>query len=96
MSEPRPPSADSRPYANAREILPAPILHVVQGHFDGGLLWVPPRETRREKTKGQGERNRQILEERAAGASTKILAAKYGLSDERIRQLVRKALRGEV
>jgi Mor family transcriptional regulator len=83
------PSADQRGYANAREILPIPILAVVQAHFDGGLLWVPPREARKDKTKGHLERNRQILKEKADGAATKVLAQKYGLSEERIRQLVR-------
>jgi len=87
----RPPSAspDQRAYASAREILPDQILAVVQAHFDGGLLWVPPREARKDKTKGHLERNRQILQEKADGASTKVLAQKYGLSEERIRQLVR-------
>ncbi len=83
------PASDPRAYANAREILPDQILAVVQAHFHGGLLWVPPREARKDKTKGHFERNRQILQERADGASTKVLAQKYGLSEERIRQLVR-------
>jgi hypothetical protein len=85
-----PSSSDPRAYANAREILPVPILQVVQTHFEGGLLWVPPRQARREKTRGHVERNRQILAEKAAGASTKVLSQRYGLSEERIRQLVRK------
>jgi Mor family transcriptional regulator len=87
--QPPAPASDPRAYANAREILPVQILQVVQTHFDGGLLWVPPREARRDKTKGHLERNRQILQEKADGASTKDLAQKYGLSEERIRQLVR-------
>jgi len=86
-----PSSSDARSYANAREILPVPVLQVVQTHFEGGLLWVPPRQARREKTRGHVERNRQILEEKAAGASTKDLSRRYGLSEERIRQLVRKS-----
>ena len=91
MGEARSPEggSPSRAYANARNILPTPVLHVVQSHFDGGLLWVPPREARKDKTKGHVERNRQILQERTAGASTGFLAQKYGLSAERIRQLVR-------
>jgi hypothetical protein len=84
------PASDRRAYANAGEILPVEILRIVQCHFDGGLLWVPPRASRREKTRGHEERNRQILEEKAGGASTKVLARKYGLSDARIRQLVRR------
>jgi hypothetical protein len=85
------PPAEQRSYANAREILPAEVLRIVQAHFDGGLLWVPPREYRRQKTKGQEERNHQILREKADGASTRALASKYGLSDARIRQLIRAA-----
>jgi Mor family transcriptional regulator len=80
----------SRPYANAKKILPHQVLQTVQSHFDGGLLWIPPRKARKSKTKGHDERNRQILQERADGASTRVLAEKYGLSDERIRQLLRR------
>ena len=65
------------------------MLLTLQCHFEGGLLWVPPREARKEKTKGHAERNRQIRREKAEGASTGFLAQKYGLSAERIRQLVR-------
>jgi Mor family transcriptional regulator len=83
-------SGERSPYANAREILPQQVLLNVQHHFEGGLLWIPPREARKEKTRGHLERNRQILEEKAGGASTKVLADKYGLSTERIRQLVRE------
>ena len=92
MGEARSPEggSPSRAYANARNILPTPVLHTLQSHFEGGLLWVPPREARKDKTKGHAERNQQILREKAAGASTGFLAQKYGLSAERIRQLVRE------
>jgi len=39
------------------------------------------------------ERNQQIAAERRAGASLRILAKKYGVTHERIRQIVAKEAR---
>jgi Mor family transcriptional regulator len=78
-------------YANAREILPGHILKILQDHFEGGLLWVPTQGGRREKTQDHLRRNRDILEDKERGIGTKELALKYGLSQERIRQILRKA-----
>jgi Mor family transcriptional regulator len=77
-------------YANAREILPAEILEALQRHFEGGLMWVPARERRRRKTEEQADRNRRILRDHRRGAGTSALAGRYGLSTERIRQILRK------
>ena len=77
-------------YANAREILPASIVDQVQRFFEGGLLWVPSRERRRRKTREQEERNRRIVRDYDRGASTSALAARHGLSTERIRQILRE------
>ena len=40
MSDKNSKQRKSRPYANARDILPAEILRAVQSHFHG-MLWVP-------------------------------------------------------
>ena len=75
-------------YANASDALPRELLAQVQQHFEGGLLWVPARTRRRRKTRVDVERNRQIVHEKQAGASTRSLAEKFGLSEERVRQIV--------
>lgn len=83
-------STHSEGYANGRNVLPRDVLHLVQSHFAGGLLWVPPREVRRDKTEGHENRNRQIALEKGAGATTRDLARRFGLSPERIRQIVKR------
>lgn len=75
-------------YANAREVLPRGLLAQVQRHFEGGLLWIPVRSRRRRKTRVDLERNRQMVREKQAGVSTRALAREYGLSEERVRQIV--------
>ena len=75
-------------YANAREVLPPELLAQVQQHFEGGLLWIPVRARRRRKTRVDLERNRRIIREKEAGATNRTLAQKYGLSEERVRQIV--------
>jgi Mor family transcriptional regulator len=80
-------------YANAREALPRELLAQVQRHFEGGLLWIPVRARRRLKTSVDLERNLRIVRERRCGASTRFLAQKYGLSEERVRQIVKSAKR---
>jgi hypothetical protein len=77
-------------YANAREILPGHVLKILQDHFEGGLLWVPTQGRRKDKTQDHLGRNQGILEDKERGISTKELALKYGLSQERIRQILKK------
>lgn len=76
-----------RDYANAADVLPPGLLRKVQQHWQG-LLWIPLLEGR--KTRGDRQRNRQILLEYDRGRTTAELAEKYSLSQERIRQIVRK------
>jgi hypothetical protein len=80
---------DRGSYANARDILPGEVLRMIQAHFEGGLLWVPPQEARRGKTRNRQARDEEILAEKGRGVATKALAEKYGLSEERIRQIAR-------
>jgi len=77
-------------YANARKVLPADVLDALQRFFEGGLLWVPSRERRRRKTVEQADRNRRIHRDHRRGLGTSALADRYGLSTERIRQIVRE------
>jgi Mor family transcriptional regulator len=80
-------------YANAKNVLPGTLLRKVQAYFQGGLLWIPPIARRRLKTRKDAERNRRIFRDKAKGLSTTLLAEKYGLSEERIRQVLREAKR---
>jgi hypothetical protein len=79
---------DGKPYANAREVLPGWLVREIQGRFAGGFLWVPVLERRRVKTRGHDRRNRRIAAERSRGLSLKELARKFGLSEERVRQIL--------
>lgn len=81
----------AREYANASDVLPPRLLRQIQRHWQG-LLWIPLLEDR--KTRGDGQRNEQIVREHSRGISTSELAEKYSLSQERIRQIVRR-LRGK-
>lgn len=75
-------------YANAQKVLPRALLREVQRHFEGGLLWVPARRRQRRKTRTDSERNRNIALDNRRGATIRSLAEKYGLSKERIRQIL--------
>jgi hypothetical protein len=81
--------SDRASYANARDILPGEVLRMLQAHFEGGLLWVPPQEARRGKRRDHQTRNEEIRAEKGRGVATKALARKFGLSEERIRQIAR-------
>ncbi len=80
-------------YANARDVLPRPLLKKIQERFEGGLLWIPARARRRRKTREAAARDLQIRDERRGGASIPDLSRKYGLSEERIRQITRRPKR---
>ena len=82
-------NTDRGSYANARDILPGEVLRMLQAHFEGGLLWVPPQEARRGKTRDHQARDEEIQAQKDRGVATKALAQKYGLSEERIRQIAR-------
>lgn len=77
-------------YANARRVLPRGLLRHVQRHFHGGLLWVPSPTRRRAKTRGDVERNRRMRAAKHRGVPVRKLAARYRLSEERVRQILRR------
>lgn len=76
-------------YANAREVLPAKLLAAVQRHFEGGMLWVPKRLGRGD-TEQNLARDEKIARSARQGMTLSALAKSYGLSAERIRQIVRE------
>lgn len=79
-------------YANARDVLPPSLLRQVQAHWQG-LLWIPVRERRPRKTRADAARDRRIVRDHLRGRPTAELAEEFALSQERIRQIVRKAKR---
>lgn len=72
---------------NAATVLPPRLLRQVQKYCQG-LIWVPGLERVRRKTIDHPERDSKILSERAKGASVALLAKQYGLSRERIKQIL--------
>jgi len=76
-------------YANASEVLPRKLMSQLRRYFEGGLLWVPS-ETAPPRVRDREARDREIAEARKRGSSLRELAEKYLLTEERIRQIVRK------
>lgn len=76
-------------YSNAKDILPPGLLRQLQEHFQGGLLWVPPLKPGAARARYLEARNRRIAADRRRGKSIAALGAAYGLTAERIRQIVR-------
>jgi DNA-directed RNA polymerase sigma subunit (sigma70/sigma32) len=76
-------------YANARHVLPRKLLEQVQRYFPGGLLWVPPRRRRRLKTRHLEGRDQRLQKDAQKGISIGELSRKYGLSRERVRQILK-------
>ena len=67
-------------YANGRDVLPSDVLAVVQRHYHG-LVWIPPPE-------GAPTRHEQIRQMRASGIPNVEIAARVGLSERRVRQIL--------
>ena len=82
-------------YANARDVLPEPLVRELQKVLQGGYLYVP-KDERSHKRWGEASgyrdelerRNRLIREERAEGASIAELADRHGLSVHAIKKIV--------
>jgi predicted transcriptional regulator len=71
----------TRPYANARDVLPPDLLEAVREHFTG-LLWVPSDSGFYE------ERRRLVLALKEQGISTNEVARLAGITPRRVRQIV--------
>lgn len=82
-------------YANARDVLPEPLVRELQKVVQGGYLYVP-KDERCHKRWGEESgyreeleaRNRRICEEHDSGVSVGELAERYGLSVHAIRKIV--------
>jgi predicted transcriptional regulator len=70
-------------YANARVVLPAEVLALVQRHYNG-LLWIPPPA-------GAPDRHDQIHRMRADGMPMAEIAVRVGLSERRVRQILKQS-----
>ena len=73
----------TRPYANARDVLPPDLLEAVREHFTG-LLWVPSDSGFYE------ERRRLVLALKEQGISTNEVACLAGITPRRVRQIVQE------
>ena len=84
-------------YKNAREVLPAELLCEIQKYCGGELLYVPMLGELEKSGWGQrngtrrayDERNRRIRAEYALNVSCEELAARFCLSIDSIRKIVR-------
>lgn len=82
-------------YTNAKNVLPAHLLHEVQQHVQGALLYIPNKRQRRPWGTLTGirhelaARNGAMKKEYRQGASLQKLAAKYHLSQDTVRKIVR-------
>ena len=84
-------------YYKASDVLPAELIEEIQKYIDGQCLYIPRRQQSRrnwgDNTRTRAElrqRNRQILQERTAGASTRMLAERYFLSEKTVQAILRR------
>lgn len=83
-------------YIRAEDVLPFEVLTLVQKYVEGQMLYVPKRNSKRNKwgslsgTKRSLEcRNNQICEDYQAGNSAQFLADKYFLSVKSIQKIIK-------
>lgn len=82
-------------YINARDILPEPLVQVLQHHAAGSYIYVPS-----DRKKSWGEvsgyraeldaRNQAIVDDHCAGCTVMALAERYALSESAIRKIIRE------
>lgn len=81
-------------YKNAQDVLPDKLLRELQQYVSGETLYIPRAEGRKSWGESSGarsyykQRNAEIREKYAAGASSEELAEEYGLSVDSIRKIV--------
>ncbi|ACA55259.1 conserved hypothetical protein [Clostridium botulinum A3 str. Loch Maree] len=83
-------------YEKAQNILPDGIIEMIQNYIDGGYIYIPKKN---ENKKSWGEntetkrylkvRNKEIFNKYSSGASVKILAEEYFLTEGSIRRIIR-------
>ena len=71
----------SRPYANAREVLPPDLYRTVQEHFTG-LMWIPA------ETRFYAVRRKLVLALKDQGVSTGEIAELASVTTRRARQIL--------
>ncbi len=84
-------------YQKADHILPPSLLKEVQKYIDGGILYIPRRESQK-KSWGDNtsirrelqDRNDRIYRDFLSGFSTRLLAEKYFLSVKTIQRILRE------
>ncbi|MFD1677050.1 CD3324 family protein [Alicyclobacillus fodiniaquatilis] len=87
-------------YINAREVLPAELIKEIQKYVKGQHLYIP--QTEREdwgastgSKAAYQKRNTKILELYNSGVSIIELTEMYGLSEERVRNIIYEKQRDE-
>ena len=83
-------------YEKAQNILPDGIIEMIQNYIDGVYIYIPKKN---ENKKSWGEntetkrylkvRDKEIFNKYSSGASVKILAAEYFLTEGSIRRIIR-------
>jgi len=84
-------------YCKASDVLPAELIEEIQKYIDGQYLYIPRRQQSRrswgDNTRTRAEirrRNRQIAQERADGASIRMLAERYFLAEKTVAAILRR------
>lgn len=84
-------------YCKASDVLPAELIEEIQKYIDGQYLYIPRRQQSRrnwgDNTRTRDEiqqRNRQMLQERAEGASIRSLAQRYFLAEKTVAAILRR------
>lgn len=84
-------------YCKASDVLPAELIEEIQKYIDGQYLYIPRRQQSRrswgENTHTRAEvrqRNRQMMQERAEGATIRTLAERYFLAEKTVQAILRR------
>lgn len=82
-------------YVNAEDVLPQSLIEEIQKYVDGGLLYVPRKETKAfswgEKSGARdrmAKRNQEIVSRYYQGETISNLSEVYFLSEKRIRGII--------
>jgi Mor family transcriptional regulator len=83
-------------YGKAEKVLPKYIIELIQQYIDGGYLYIPIKGENK-KTWGENsgtkdllkKRNKEIFNHYNKGVSVKDLSAKYYLTEQSIRRIIR-------
>ena len=84
-------------YCKASDVLPAELIEEIQKYIDGQYLYIPRKQQSRrswgDNTRTRAEirqRNRQIVRERADGASIRTLAERHFLAEKTVAAILRR------